>query len=57
MRLTDTSFDYTFAPVTGAGLFLGDYVGLASDGSDFVSLFPQSSASDPADGYVRRVTP
>jgi hypothetical protein len=57
VRLTDTSFDYAFAPLTGAGLFLGDYVGLASDGPDFVSFFQQSSSSDPANGYVRRVTP
>jgi hypothetical protein len=57
LRLTDTSFDYAEAPVTGAGLFLGDYVGLTSDGADFISFFQQSSSSDPADGYIRRVTP
>jgi hypothetical protein len=57
MRLTDQAFDYTQAPLTGAGLFLGDYVGLAADGKDFVAFFPQTSPSDPASGYVRRVTP
>lgn len=55
-RLTDASFDYLQAPYSG-GLFLGDYVGLASDGSDFLAFFPQSSAADPANGFFRRVTP
>ena len=57
VRLTDTSFDYTEGPETGAGFFLGDYVGLASDGTDFLAFFQQSSTSDPGDGYFRRVTP
>lgn len=57
VRLTDTSFDYTFAPLTGSGFFLGDYVGLAADGADFLAFFQQSSAGDSGDGYVRRVTP
>jgi hypothetical protein len=55
IRLTDASFDYSQAPFAG-GLFLGDYVGLASDGTDFLTFFQQSSAADPADGYFRRVT-
>ena len=57
-RLTDASFDYLQAPFSG-GLFLGDYVGLASDGYDFLALFPQSFADDPADVdvFFRRVTP
>jgi hypothetical protein len=57
VRLTDASFDYTTAPRTGAGFFLGDYVGLASYGADFLAFFQQSSAADPGDGYFRRVTP
>lgn len=56
-RLTDSSFDYLLAPVTGSGLFLGDYLGLASDGTDFLSFFQQTSMSDPADGFFRRATP
>lgn len=56
LRLTDASFDYLPAPFAG-GLFLGDYVGLASDGSDFGAFFQQSSAADPADGFFRRITP
>jgi hypothetical protein len=55
-RLTDASFDYFWAPFSD-GLFLGDYVGLASDGYGFLAFFPQSSATDPADGFFRRVTP
>jgi hypothetical protein len=55
-RLTDASFDYLEAPFAG-GLFLGDYVGLASDGVDFGAFFQQSSAADPADSFFRRVTP
>ena len=56
LRLTDASFDYTQAPFAN-GLFLGDYVGLASDGTQFLSFFPQSFAADPANGYFRQVTP
>jgi hypothetical protein len=54
IRLTEAPFDYVKAPFAG-GLFLGDYVGLAADGTDFLSFFQQSSAADPADGYFRRV--
>ncbi len=57
VRLTDASFDYTFAPLTGAGFFLGDYVGLAAHGTDFLAFFQQSSSADPGDGFFRRVTP
>jgi hypothetical protein len=56
LRLTDESFDYLLAPFAN-GLFLGDYVGLASAGVDFVAFFQQTSAADPADGFFRRVTP
>lgn len=52
-RLTDTSFDLLPAPDAG-GLFLGDYVGLVSAGSAFVSVFPMSSATDPATLFARR---
>lgn len=57
LRLTDASFDILEAPFAG-GLFLGDYVGLASDGFDFIAFFQQSfSPADPASGFFRRVTP
>jgi hypothetical protein len=54
LRLTDDSFDYVTAPFAG-GLFLGDYVGLDADDTDFLSFFQQSSEDDPADGYFRRI--
>lgn len=54
IRLTDNSFDYVPAPFAG-GLFLGDYVGLAADDTDFLAFFQQSSSADPADGFFRRV--
>jgi len=53
VRLTDASFDYLQAPFAN-GLFLGDYMGLASDGADFLPVFGQSSAADPANVYLRR---
>jgi hypothetical protein len=53
-RLTDDSFDYVAAPFAG-GLFLGDYVGLDADDTDFLAFFQQSSMDDPADGYFRRI--
>ena len=56
IRLTDTSFDYLEAPFAN-GLFLGDYVGLASDGARFGAFFQQSSTTDPANGFFRWVTP
>ena len=56
VRLISTSFDIAEAPFA-RGLFLGDYVGLASDGTDFLAFFPQSDISDPADGFFRRISP
>ena len=56
VRLTDASFDYAQAPFAN-GLFLGDYMGLASDGTNFLSFFQQSSAADSATGFFRRVGP
>ena len=56
VTLTDTSFDILQAPVARE-LFLGDYVGLASDGPDFLSVFVKSDdpAGDPATVFFRRV--
>ena len=39
------------------GLFLGDDMGLASDGSALLPAFGQTGAADPADIYVRRFAP
>ena len=53
IRLTEESFDLLQAPFAG-GLFLGDYVGLASTPNDFVALFAQTHDDDPASLFVRR---
>jgi hypothetical protein len=54
--LTDTSFNILEAPVARE-LFLGDYVGLASDATDFLSIYVKSDdpAGDPATVFFRRV--
>lgn len=56
VRLTETSFDILQAPVARE-LFLGDYVGLASDGTDFLSVYVKAGdpAGDPATVFFRRV--
>jgi hypothetical protein len=53
--LTASSFNILEAPVARE-LFIGDYVGLASDGSDFLSVFAKSGepAGDPATIFFRR---
>ena len=56
VRLTETSFDYALAPVA-RGLFLGDYKGLVSDGTDFLAVFGQATEQDQSDMYFRRVLP
>jgi hypothetical protein len=55
IRLTASSFDYLEAPFAG-GLFLGDYVGLASDGTDFLAVFTQPHDSDPSSVFFRRIS-
>lgn len=55
VRVTDASFDYLDAP-QARGLFLGDYAGLATDGTDFLPFF-SVTGGDPADVLVRRVGP
>jgi len=54
VRLTDTSFNYLQAPFA-RGYFLGDYMGLASDGFDFLPVFGISDAADPASIFFRRL--
>jgi hypothetical protein len=56
VRLTEASFDYRNAPFAH-GLFLGDYEGLASDGSDFLQVFSIAEPGDPASIFFRRVSP
>ena len=55
LRLTDTSFDIKKAPNAG-GYFLGDYEGIAHSGNDFLALVVQTSATDPASVFIRRVS-
>jgi hypothetical protein len=56
VRLTDTSFDMERAPVA-RGYFVGDYEGLANDGTDFAPFFSQTHDPDPASIFFRRVGP
>lgn len=56
IRLTETSFDISQAPVA-RGLFLGDYMGLTSDGTSFLAFFMQPHDSDQASGFFRRIGP
>jgi hypothetical protein len=56
IRLTQRSFDIRRLPVA-RGFFPGDYMGLASDASDFVNFFVQPHGSDPASVFFRRVGP
>lgn len=53
-QLTDASFDMQDAPATTRGPFTGDYVGLASDGADFLPFFSQPHPGDPASIFIRR---
>jgi hypothetical protein len=59
LRLTPASFDDTLAPIRqGEGYFLGDYQGLADDGTAFVALFAQTDpATRTTDIWSTRVTP
>ena len=47
LRLTPEPFDYLSAPHFLDGLFLGDYAGLSSQGSDFFALFSVATEDDP----------
>ena len=55
-RITPTSFDIRDAPFA-RGYFLGDYMGLDNDGTDFVSLFGQAFTNNDASQYFSRLTP
>jgi hypothetical protein len=56
LRVTDASFDSRRAPVA-RGFFLGDYVGLGSDGSAVFPFFTITHGSDRASVFVREVGP
>jgi hypothetical protein len=55
-RITPDSFDIRMAPFA-RGYFLGDYMGLADDGTDFASMFGQAFAPDDASQYFSRLAP
>jgi hypothetical protein len=54
VRLTETSFDYLQAPFAN-GAFMGDYVGLAAQGTQALAVFPQAFADDHTSVFVRQV--
>ena len=54
--MTDASFDSRKAPVA-RGFFLGDYVGLGSNGSAVFPFFKITHGSDPASIFTRTVGP
>jgi hypothetical protein len=57
-RITPTSFDYTTAPVS-RGYFLGDYQGLAHDGTAFKAFFVQTNSgnlANPTDVFATTIT-
>jgi hypothetical protein len=58
VRLTNASFDTLNAPVA-RGLFLGDYMGLATSGPDdaVVGVFTQPHATDKSSVFFRRAGP
>jgi hypothetical protein len=56
IRLNDNSIDYVQAPFAN-GLFLGEHVGLASDGIDFLSIFGIVDSAESATIFFSRVTP
>jgi Neuraminidase (sialidase) len=56
VRLTDQSFDMRQAPFAN-GSFVGDYVGLDTDGSTMFPFWSMPSDGDPANVFVRTLTP
>ncbi|HSN21519.1 MAG TPA: sialidase family protein [Usitatibacter sp.] len=52
-------FDLSSAPLAAGAWFLGDYMGLASAGADFLSLYARTtgSATDATDLYLARIAP
>jgi hypothetical protein len=57
-RITPTSFDDAFAP-EARGRFLGDYEGLANDGTAFRPFFIQTNnaTNNRTDAFVTTATP
>jgi hypothetical protein len=55
-RITETTFDMRKAPFA-RGYFVGDYVGLDSDGTDFISLFSQTHGGNDTSAFSSRLNP
>jgi hypothetical protein len=54
VRQTDASYNMRQAPFA-RGWFVGDYVGMDTDGADFLPFWTQPFGADPANAFVRRV--
>ena len=55
-RITPASFDIRKAPFA-RGYFLGDYMGLDDDGTDFTALFGQAFVQNNSSEYFSRLEP
>ena len=54
VRTTDASYNMRQAPFA-RGFFVGDYVGMDTDGEDWLPFWSQPFGTDPANTFVRRV--
>jgi hypothetical protein len=54
VRTTDASYNMRQAPFA-RGWFVGDYVGMDTDGADFLPFWTQPFGADPGNAFVRRV--
>jgi BNR/Asp-box repeat len=54
VRTTDASYNMRQAPFA-RGFFVGDYVGMDTDGEDWLPFWSQPFGSDPGNAFVRRV--
>jgi hypothetical protein len=54
VKQTDTSYNMRLMPFA-RGWFPGDYVGMDTDGADWLPFWAQPSGGDPANDFVRRV--
>jgi hypothetical protein len=54
VKQTDASYNMRQAPFA-RGWFVGDYVGMDTDGEDFLPFWSQPSGGDPGNAFVRRV--
>ena len=56
IQLTEDSFDMTEAPFAN-GSFVGDYVGLDTDGTTMFPFWSMPAGGDPSNVFVRTLTP